>query len=41
MPNDTDRARLIQKYHGSNKRITDIPLEKRSRHRTVSMISSG
>jgi len=40
MPNETDKARIIQKYHILDKETVDIPLEQRSRRRTNSLIST-
>ncbi len=41
MPNETDEARLAQKYHTVGKKSMMIPLSARSRQRTPSVISTG
>lgn len=41
MPNDTDKARLSQKYRPDRHHTSDIPMERRRSQRTVSMISTG
>jgi len=41
MPNEIDKARLIQKFYIPGKKIVEIPLGKRSRPRTESIISTG
>jgi len=40
MPNEIDKARLIQKYNISDKKTVDIPLEQSSRPRTDSLLST-
>jgi hypothetical protein len=41
MPNEIDKARLIQKYNISDKKTVDISLEQRSRPRTDSLLSTS
>jgi hypothetical protein len=42
LPNETDKARLAQKYHTLERKTVDIPLRQRSRPRprTQSIIST-
>jgi hypothetical protein len=40
IPNEIDKARLIQKYHIPEQKIVEIRLERRSRKRTASIIST-